>query len=57
MKNMWYAIQEDREDAWDYGTHDKDEAIDMLKEQGFGLIAVIDGDVCVDEIEYEDLDV
>lgn len=53
----WYAVQMDREDAWDNGTFDYDEAIEMLKEQGTGLIAVIDDDakVCVEEIEYQDI--
>jgi hypothetical protein len=57
--NMWYAVQEDRMDGWDYGSHDYDSAVGMLKEQGHGLIAVIDEEhnVCVSEIEYEDLDV
>ena len=51
---LWYAVQETREDAWDYGSHDKEEAIEMLKKQGHGLIAVIDDDFCVEEIEYEE---
>lgn len=52
----WYAVQETREDAWDYGSHEYGKAVEMLKEQGSGLIAVIDEDsnVCVEEIEYED---
>lgn len=54
-KNIWYAVQEDSEDAWDYGTHNLDEAKLMLEDQGCGLIAVIENDCCVKEIRYEDL--
>lgn len=42
-------------DAWDYGSDRYEVAVEMLKEQGHGLIAVIDGDVCVEEIELEDV--
>lgn len=54
---LWYAVQKTREDAWDYGSHDLEEAKSMLKEQGYGLIAVIDEDTnfCEDEILYEDI--
>lgn len=54
----WYAVQKTSEDAWDYGSADKAEAVKMLKEQGHGLIAVIDVDdnFCIDEIRYEDLE-
>lgn len=54
---LWYAVQETREDAWDYGSHDKEKAIEMLREQGHGLIAVIDEDTqfCTCEIEYEEV--
>lgn len=52
---FWYAVQMDRTDAWDNGSHDWIEAGKMLMEQGEGLIAVIDEEtnVCVDEYEYE----
>lgn len=54
--SIWYAVQENREDAWDNGSHDMHEAVQMLAEQGSysGLIAVIDEDdnFCIDEIEY-----
>ena len=50
---LWYAVQTDREDDWGTGSYDYNEAVQMLKRQGRGLIAVIDGDVCVNEIEYE----
>lgn len=53
-KRMWYAVQKTREDAWDYGSEDYSRAVQMLKEQGFGLIAVIDGDVCVEEVEIDE---
>lgn len=51
----WYAVQETKEDAWDYGSSDYSEAVRMLREQGYGLIAVIENDTCVEEIEYDDL--
>lgn len=52
---LWYAVQKTREDAWDYGSHDLEEAKQMLKEQGYGLIAVIDEDsFCLQEFRYED---
>ena len=52
----WYAVQRDREDVWDNGSFDYDEAVAMLKAQGEGLIAVIDDEtkVCIDEIEYNE---
>lgn len=52
----WYAVQRDREDAWDNGSFDYDEAVKLLREQGYGLIAVIDDDTksCIEEIEYDD---
>ena len=54
MENKkWYAVQTDRTDDWGTGSYDYNEAVQMLKRQGRGLIAVIDGDVCVNEIEYE----
>ena len=53
----WYAVQKDRTDAWDNGSHDYNTAVEMLKEQGCGLIAVINEDtgVCEEEIEYDDI--
>jgi len=52
----WYAVQRDREDAWDNGSFDYNEAVAMLKAQGEGLIAVIDDEtkVCTEEIEYDE---
>lgn len=52
---MWYALQKDRTDPWDDGTHDYKEAVERLKAQGCGLIAVIEDDVCVREITYEEV--
>ena len=57
----WYAVQESREDDWGTGSYDYEEAVQMLKEQGYGLIAVIDEGndpseaLCVEEIEYEEV--
>lgn len=53
----WYAVQENRMDAWDNGSDRYDTAVAMLKEQGHGLIAVINEDtgVCEEEIEYDDI--
>ena len=55
---IWYALQEEQADPWDHGTHDKDEALAMLKAQGKGLIAVIDeeANVCIDEIWFKDIE-
>lgn len=53
----WYAVQENRNDPWDYGSEDYCIAVEMLREQGHGLIAVIENDTCVEEIEYDDLPV
>ena len=54
---LWYAVQKEKTDAWDNGSHNYGEAVDMLKAQGTGLIAVIDEDTkyCEEEIRYEDL--
>ena len=55
--NRWYAVQETSEDDWGYGSYDYDEAVEMLKEQGHGLIAVINEETnfCEEEIKIEDL--
>lgn len=54
----WYAVQETSEDAWDNGSYDYNEAIQMLRAQGKGLIAVINEETnyCEDEIKFEDLE-
>lgn len=48
----WYAVQKETTDAWDYGSHSYTEAVEMLKKQGAGLIAIIEEDTgtCVEEI-------
>lgn len=53
----WYAVQRESSDAWDNGSYDYNEAVEMLKEQGCGLIAVINEGTsfCEDEIYFEDL--
>jgi hypothetical protein len=59
MKKIWYAVQETEDDGWDWGSYDYAEAVKMLKDQGHGLIAVIEEDelhpICVKEIEYKDI--
>lgn len=54
-RRKWYAVQAESSDAWDYGSYDYEEAVEMLKEQGKGLIAVIIADYCESEIWYEDI--
>lgn len=55
-ENVWYAVQENRDDGWDYGSHNFDEAKLMLADQGCGLIAVIEnGNFCKAEIPFADL--
>lgn len=57
VSKVWYAVQVDSTDTWDYGSHDYDEAVDMLRQQGCGLIAVINEDTnfCESEIQYSDI--
>lgn len=54
----WYAVQETPDDDWGWGSYDYDEAVKMLKEQGHGLIAVIEEseqeNFCLEEIQYEE---
>lgn len=56
MKNIWYAVQIDSTDAWDYGSYDYDEAVEMLNQQGKGQIAIINEDTnfCEGEISFEE---
>ena len=56
-KVIWYAVTCDDYTDWDYGSLDRAEAIEMLKEQGEGQIAVIDDEdkFCLDVIDYEDV--
>ena len=51
----WYAVQMKSSDDWDNGSADFEEAKAMLKKQGCGLIAVIEDDVCEEEIKFDDL--
>ena len=56
----FYAVQETPDDPWDYGSYDFAEAIRMLREQGDGLIAVIEQDAietfCVDVIYADEIE-
>ena len=56
-KPYWYAVQKESTDAWDSGSYDFEEAVEMLLEQGEGLIAVIDEETntCIEEYYYEEL--
>ena len=48
---LWYAIQEDDDDNdWGTGSYVYAEAVKMAKEQKCTIIAVIDGDECIEEI-------
>lgn len=53
---VFFAVQETREDGWDYGSESFKEAAGMLKTQGHGLIAVIDcsedSTFCISELKY-----
>ena len=56
--NTWYAVMADREDNdWGYGSHDLAEAKQMLKDAEYtdGYIAVIENDVCVEELTQDEL--
>ena len=57
-ENKWYAVLRDREDTdWGYGSFDLEEAKEMLVGlcTDDGLIAVIENDVCIQELGYEEL--
>lgn len=42
FQRLWYAILEDEEDAdWGTGSFDYDDAVEMAKERGYSMIAVI----------------
>lgn len=59
MENKrWYAVMTDRDDSdWGYGSYDLEEAKEMLVglcvDEGY--IAVIENDVCVQELGYAEL--
>ena len=51
-KRIWYAVQENKSDGWDgIGSYDFRTAAEMLKSQGYGLIAAVDEEnqFCVNE--------
>lgn len=53
---LWYAVQTDCEDDWGYGSYDYEEAVDMImSNEKYNLIAVIENDVCIEEIYKQDL--
>ena len=48
---LWYAVLTDREDNdWGTGSFDYSEAVEMAKFRDCTIIAVIDGEECIDEI-------
>ena len=48
---LWYAVQQDRDDNdWGTGSFDYNAAVKMAKDYGCTIIAVIDGEECIDEI-------
>lgn len=58
MENRWFAAMRDREDSdWGYGSYDLEEAKEMLAGMctDDGLIAVIEDDICVEELTYDEL--
>lgn len=57
MDKMWYAVQLNADDDWGWGSFDWDEAVEMLKAQGEGMIATINDEtkVCEDVTYYEDI--
>lgn len=57
-KKLWYAVQKDSTDEWGNGSFDREEAVKMLKKQGYGLIAIIDEETqtCVEEIEFKSVE-
>lgn len=58
MDGYWFAVQRTSADAWDNGSHDLEEAKQMLREQGEGLIAVINENTsfCVEEFGIDEID-
>lgn len=53
---LWYALQTDCNDDWGTGFFDKDQAInELLSNDSYNLIAVIENDICVEEIYKTDL--
>lgn len=58
MRNIFFAVQESNEEAWDYGSESLVKAVKMLKEQGNGLITVVEADdsFALDEMTLEYLE-
>lgn len=55
-ERLWYAVQKDSEDDWGYGSYDYAEAVEMLNScESYTLIAVIENDVCIQEILKKDI--
>ena len=54
---LWFAVMANEDDDWSIGTEDIEEAKQMLLEQGQGLIAAINGMICMYKIYYEDIEV
>ena len=52
---LWFAVMANEDDDWSIGTEDIEEAKQMLLEQGQGLIAAINGMICMYKIYYEDI--
>lgn len=58
-ENKWFAVMTDRQDTdWGYGSDDREIAermvIGLLEDNPEAYIAVIEGDVCIDEIKPVD---
>lgn len=54
---IWYAVMANKRDSWDIGTYNKAEAIQMLREQGKGIIQAVDwtDHICLYELKYEEV--
>ena len=52
MENkIWYALQRNTDDDWSEGTYDRETAMKLLEGcDKYQLIAVIENDVCIEEI-------
>ena len=57
LDRVWYAVQKERTDSWDFGSYHLDKAIEYLREQGCRLIVIVDDehDVALEEITYEEV--
>lgn len=50
---LWYAVQADSSDDWGTGSFNREKAVEMAKQWGYPLIAVVEmgaDPVCIDEI-------